>query len=322
MGMLIAGNWTEDHAVSNTDPDGRWRRAPAAFRGWLTADGEAGPDGQRGCQAALGRYHLYAAWNCPWAHRALLTRAEKGLTDAISVSFVAPRRTGEGWVFAPTQGYVDDVFAAEALHEIYTRSNPDYTGRVTVPLLWDRQTQTAVSNESADIVRMLNDAFSGLVPETTDLYPQALRSEIDRWNTRIHAGFNNGVYRAGFASSQAAYDEAVADVFDVLDEVEAQLGQTPYLTGEQFTEADLRLFPTLVRFDAAYVQAFKCARNRLVDFPNLWAYARRLYQRPGYAETVKFDIYRQGYNSPNPNRNPHGIVPVAYRSATPEMWAA
>jgi len=212
--------------------------------------------------------------------------------------------------------------AAKARHESYTRGNPDYTGRVAVPLVWDRQTQTAVSNEGADIVRMLNDAFSELVPETTDLYPQALRSEIDQWNARIHSGFNNGVYRAGFASSQAAYDEAVADVFAVLDEVEVQLGQTPYLTGEQFTEADLRLFPTLVRFDAAYVQAFNCARNRLVDFPNLWAYARRLYQRPGYADTVKFDIYRQGYNSPNPKRNPHGIVPVAYRSATPEMWAA
>lgn len=307
MGMLLNGQWTSDDDVAQTDPDGQWRRSPSLFRHWITRDGSPGPTGDGGFTPEPGRYHLYAAWNCPWAHRALLARVELGLEGSIDVSMVAPRRNDQGWVFAPDDGYVDDLFGSAALHEIYSKSDPTYSGRVTVPLLWDKRTNQAVSNESADIVRMLNDAFGGKI----DLYPEPLRAEIDAWNERIHTGFNNGVYRAGFASSQSAYDAAVADVFATMDTIEEVLSTQPYLTGESFTEADLRMIPTLVRFDAAYFQAFKCTRNRLIDFPNLWDYARRLYHRPGVAETVKFDIYRAGYNSPSPKRNPHGIVPVA-----------
>lgn len=307
MGMLLNGQWTSDDDVAQTDPNGQWRRSPSLFRHWITKEGSPGPNGVGGFSPDKGRYHLYAAWNCPWAHRALLARIELGLEDTISVSMVAPRRTDEGWVFAPGDGYVDDLFGSVALHQVYTKSDAEYSGRVTVPLLFDKQTGQAVSNESADIVRMFGEAFGGKI----DLYPEALREEIDAWNDRIHRGFNNGVYRAGFSSSQSAYDAAVSDVFQTLDEIEEVLSHQPYLTGDNFTEADLRMIPTLARFDAAYFQAFKCTRNRLIDFPNLWEYARRLYHRPGVADTVKFDIYRAGYNSPSPKRNPHGIVPVA-----------
>ena len=308
MGMLIEGRWTADHDVARTDPSGEWRRAPALFRNWITQDGAPGPTGHGGFRPDSGRYHLYAAWNCPWAHRVLLAIAELRLEEAISISRVAPRRTDQGWVFAPDQGYEDCLFGSAALHEVYRRGAPGYTGRVTVPLLWDTETGTAVSNESADIVRMLNATYGGPI----DLYPEAFRAEIDRWNDRIHADLNNGVYRAGFADSQAAYDVAVAGVFDTLDIIEAALADGRcFLTGDRFTEADLRLFPTLVRFDVAYVQAFKCSRNRLTDFPKLWDYAKRLHRRPGVAKTVQFDIYRAGYNSPTTKRNPHGIVPAA-----------
>ncbi len=306
MGRLDEGCWITDDEIARTDAGGRWTRTPSAFRGWIETGGQHPPE--------PGRYHLYAAWNCPWAHRALLTRVFKRLEPLIPVSFVAPRRTDQGWVFDPENDYRDDLFAASALHEIYTSADPAFSGRVTIPLLWDKKTATAVSNESADIVRMLNTAFEGLAPATLDLYPEALRPAIDAWNARIHPSLNNGVYRTGFATSQAAYDEAVAEVFATLDAIEEQLSETPYLTGDSFTEADLRLFPTLVRFDVGYVTAFKCTRNRLTDFPNLWTYARRLHAMPGFAETVKFDIYRRGYNSPSEKRNPHGIVPVAPRA--------
>lgn len=307
MGMLLDGFWTSDADISRTDPGGEWRRAPAQFRNWITTDGAPGRTGVGGFMPEQGRYHLYAAWNCPWAHRALLARVTLGLEAVIDVSMVAPRRTDAGWVFDSETGYRDTLFGAAALHEVYTMGAPDYTGRVTVPLLWDRATGTAISNESADIVRMLNCAFAG----GPDLYPEDLRPRIDAWNACIHTKLNNGVYRAGFATSQSAYDTAVKDVFETLDALEEVLADQLFLTGDSFTEADLRLIPTLVRFDAAYVQAFKCSRNRLVDFPHLWAFARRAYHRPGVADTVRFDIYRQGYNSPSPKRNPHGIVPVA-----------
>ena len=303
MGMLIDGVWQQDHEVAHADPDGRWRRVPAAYRHWISEGGDFPPE--------PGRYHLYAAWNCPWAHRALLARISRKLEAAISVSFVAPRRDARGWIFKPEDGFVDDLFGSDALHEVYTRGNPRYTGRVTVPLLWDKKTGTAVSNESADIVRMLNEAFSDADGAAIDLYPEALRPEIDRWNDLIHPKLNNGVYRAGFAGTQVAYDEAVTDVFSTLDTLEARLTESEFLAGDTFTEADLRLFPTLVRFDVGYYLAFKCIRNRLIDFPILWAYARRLYHRPGFAETVRFDVYRRGYNSPSEKRNPLGIVPMA-----------
>jgi putative glutathione S-transferase len=303
LGLLIEGYWHEDEDAAKSDTDGRWQRTPSSFRDWIEVGGEHPP--------APTRYHLYAAWNCPWAHRALLARTFKNLKDLLSVSFVAPRRTSEGWVFDPSKGFKDDLFGSQALHEIYTHSDPKYSGRVTVPVLWDKETGTAVSNESAEIVRMLNTAFTEWAQETSDLYPEHLRERIDEWNDLIHPRLNNGVYRAGFASTQEAYYEAVADVFNTLDFIEAHLSEHRFLAGDTFTEADLRLFPTLVRFDVGYFTAFKCIRNRLIDFPKLWDYAKRLYSMPGFATTVKFDIYRRGYNSPSVKRNPLGIVPEA-----------
>ena len=259
MGRMIDGQWfTDDAQAPQVAADGSWQRTPSVVRGWIgTAD----------LPVAAGRYHLYAAWNCPWAHRVLLTRAVMGLEAAIPVSFAAPRRTDEGWVFDPGAGYVDRVHGFDALHQVYASGEPGYTGRVTVPLLWDLQQARLVSNESADIVRMLATGFRGLATRDIDLLPEDRVAEIDAWNARIHASLNNGVYRAGFAETQAAYETAVAEVFDTLDAIEAQLANTAYLVGDSLTEADLRLFPTLARFDVAYHTAFKCSRRRIADYP-------------------------------------------------------
>lgn len=299
MGVMIEGRYHAQDPGPGSSAAGTYEREASGLRGWITRGGSAE------FPAEAGRYHLYAAWNCPWAHRALLVRAIKGLEDAISVSCAAPRRTADGWVFEPGGAYADPYLGVAALHEVYGRVVPSYTGRVTVPLLWDTRADRAVSNESADIVRMLNDAFDG-----PDLAPEAVRGEIDAWNARIYSQINNGVYRAGFARTQAAYDDAVIGVFDALDAIEAQLGRTRYLTGETFTEADLRLFPTLARFDVAYHYAFKCNIRRLSDYRHLWAYAREIYQMPHVAGTVNFDIYKAGYFSPSEVRNPLGIVPA------------
>lgn len=233
------------------------------------------------------------------------------MDGAISLSIVAPARSDQGWVFdkeRPT--YRDHLHQTSSLHELYTRGAPGYSGRATVPVLWDKATDTIVNNESSEIIRMLGTAFDELTGNTLDLYPEAHRDEIDRWNEKIFSGFNNGVYRSGFARTQAAYEEAVGEVFETLDALEAQLSGQRYLCGDVPTEADWRLFPTLVRFDVAYHSAFRCNRQRIVDYPNLWAYTRDLYQQPGVAETVTPDIYRRGYHSPSPERNPLGIVPV------------
>jgi putative glutathione S-transferase len=278
---------------------GAFRRAEAKIRHWISRDGSTG------FPAEEGRYHLYVAWNCPWAHRSLLVRVEKGLEDAISVSYARPRRMEHGWVYDADGPYSDPLKGVSALHEVYAQDMDRYTGRVTVPVLWDKVADRAVSNESADIVRMLNDAFDG-----PDLAPAELREEIGAWNARIYATVNNGVYRAGFARTQEAYDEAVRDLFTTLDEIETVLSRQPFLCGDRFTEADLRLFPTLARFDVAYHYAFKCNIRRLIDYPALWNYARRIYHRPGVAGTVAFDIYKQGYFSPSELRNPLGIVPA------------
>ncbi len=310
MGMMIEGRWHTDDDVARTDGDGSWRRAASTVRNWVTIDGAAGPTGAGGFASAAGRYHLYAAWNCPWAHRGLLIRALKGLQDLIGVSYAAPRRTAQGWVFDPANGYSDDLFGHASLHELFSRGVDNYTGRVTVPVLWDMETGRMVSNESADIVRMLNCAFAHLVPDAPDFYPADCRAVIDEWNARIYPSLNNGVYRAGFAGSQESYEAAAREVFDTLDAIEALLDRTPYIAGERPTEADIRLFPTLARFDAAYFGAFKCNLRRLIDYPNLWRYARRFYALDGVAGTVDFDIYRRGYNSPSPKRNPYGIVPL------------
>ena len=299
MGVMIDGVFHAEDPGPDTARDGQFRRATSTIRHWISADGSTG------FPAEAGRYHLYAAWNCPWAHRVLLMRVVKGLETAIGVSYARPRRTDQGWVFDAAGAYADALMGARALHEVYAREPDPYTGRITVPLLWDKIAGRAVSNESADLVRMLNDAFPG-----PDLAPADLRGDIDAWNTRIYREVNNGVYRAGFARTQEAYDGAVAEVFAALDGIEAHLATHRYLCGDRFTEADLRLFPTLARFDVAYHYAFKCNIRRLSDYPHLWAFAREIYQMPGIAGTVAFDIYKQGYFSPSELRNPLGIVPA------------
>jgi len=296
MGVMIDGQYHVDDPGPDTTEGGAFKRAAANIRNWITPEGPFTPD--------PGRYHLYVAWNCPWAHRALLARTVLGLQDCISVAFARPRRTEQGWVYDAEGEYSDPLLGVRAVHQVYSRQNPGYTGRLTIPVLWDTQTQQIVSNESADIVRMLG-AFGGV-----DLYPDPHRAEIDEWNARIYATVNNGVYRAGFARTQQAYDGAVAEVFETLDEIEAHLAIHTWLVGETFSEADLRLFPTLARFDVAYHYAFKCNIRRLIDYPALWDYARRIYAMPGVRDTVCFDIYKQGYFSPSELRNPLGIVPA------------
>ncbi len=305
MGRMVQGTWiTQDGPGGDVARTGDWKRTPSVVRGWIDA-----PGGRT--TTDRGRYHLYAAWNCPWAHRVLLLRALMGIESSLPVSFVAPRRTDQGWVFDDAEGYPDSLGGARALHEVYAQFDSSYTGRATVPLLVDSQMQRLVSHESADILRMLPQGFQDQASNRHDFYPKSLRPDIDRWNDRIHEGLNNGVYRAGFAESQSAYEAAVANVFDTLDALETQLAHTDFVVGNHLTEADIRLFPTLARFDVGYYIAFKCCRKRLTDYPALWRYARRLYTLPGVAQTVKFDIYRAGYFSPSPKRNPLGIVPVA-----------
>lgn len=296
MGVMIKGVYSVEDPGRDTTAGGAFRRAASTIRDWISPDGEFPPE--------QGRYHLFVAWNCPWAHRALLARVILGLEDAISVSYARPRRTEQGWVFDTEGRYADAVLGVASLHEVYSRQDPPYTGRLTVPVLWDKTRGRIVSNESADIVRMLG-AF-GCGP---DLYPEHLRPEIDAWNARIYTGLNNGVYRAGFARTQEAYEAGFDDVFATLDAVDSHLTKSEWLAGDTFTEADLRLFPTLVRFDVGYHYAFKCNLRRISDYPALWTYARRIYAMPGVAQTVDFDIYKSGYFSPSELRNPLGIVP-------------
>ena len=303
MGQMIDGQWVTDEGI-RAQKSGEFKRKPSLLRDMVsTGVGAKFP-------AESGRYHLYIAWNCPWAHRTVLMRALKGLQNHVSLSVAAPRRNDQGWVFDADRGYKDDLFGSKALHEVYAKGATGYTGRVTVPVLFDIKTNQIVNNESEDIVRILNSGFGDLANKT-DFYPEALQPQIDAWNERIYHSLNNGVYRAGFAESQQAYDAAVKDVFEILDRLEEQLGRTEYLMGDELTEADIRLFPTLVRFDVGYYSAFKCDHNRLIDFPNLWSYARQIYHIPGVKDTVFFNIYRKGYNSPSPKRNIHGIVPIA-----------
>jgi len=304
MGRMIDGAWqADDGPGGDVATDGGWRRTPSVVRHQVAAGGPFPPE--------AGRYHLYVAWNCPWAHRVLLARAILGLEQALPASVAAPLRTDRGWVFDASGPYRDRRFGATALHEVYARGDPAYTGRATVPLLYDTAADRLVSTESADILRMLCTAFLPLAEHPQDLVPAAALDEIDALNARIHAGLNNAVYRAGFAETQAAYDEAVDTVFDTLDMLEARLADRRWLMGAALTEPDLRLFPTLARFDVAYHLAFRCSRRRLVDYPKLWRYARRFHALPDVAGTVHFDIYRKGYFSASAKRNPLGIVPVA-----------
>ena len=307
MGLLVDGVW-QDRWYDTRSTGGRFERKASAFRNWVTADGSPGPSGVGGFAAGPGRYHLYVSLACPWAHRTLIVRALKGLADAISVSVVDPHMGAEGWVFGDTAGATPDpIHHAARLYEIYLAADPTYTGRVTVPVLWDRETRTIVSNELAEIVRMLNAAFGGTGP---DLYPDALRGEIDAVNARVYDRVNNGVYKAGFATEQSVYEEAFAALFSELDALEARLDRQRYLCGARLTEADIRLFTTLVRFDAVYVGHFKCNRQRIADYPNLSNYLRDLYALPGVAGTVNLVHIKRHYYESHPTINPTGIVPV------------
>ena len=303
MGLLVEGQW-QDKWYDTRKSGGRFQRQDSAFRSWVTADGSSG------FKAEPGRYHLYVSLACPWAHRTLIVRALKRLEDAISVSVVHWHMGENGWEFREGPGATGDALhGARYLHEIYTRAKPDYTGRVTVPVLWDKQTGTIVNNESSEIIRMLNREFDAWAKPLPDLYPEDLRAEIDAINETVYATVNNGVYRAGFATTQEAYEEAVDTLFDSLDDLEERLSRRRYLAGDRITEADWRLFTTLLRFDPVYVGHFKCNKRRLVDYPNLWAYTRELYQVPGVAETVDLHHIKHHYYGSHKTINPTGIVP-------------
>ncbi|MBW0149101.1 glutathione S-transferase family protein [Marinobacter arenosus] len=310
--MLVNGVWKENwQPVQAKDEQGRFIRQTSPFRNWITPDGSAGPTGTGGFRAEKGRYHLYVAYICPWASRALMVRELKGLKDLVGITVVNPRLTDQGWQFGGYPGADEDSLnGARYMHELYTRADPTISGRATVPVLWDKQTETIVNNESADVVRMLNSAFSGIVDQGPDLYPEDLASDIDSLNAYLYTDLNNGVYQAGFASSQAAYDEAHTRVFAALDELEARLadGRT-YLFGGRLTETDIRLFVTLVRFDAAYHGLFKCNRNTLQAMPRLHAYMHRILKLDGIASTVNLDHIKAGYYSIKA-LNPTGIVPA------------
>jgi putative glutathione S-transferase len=306
MGMLVDGQWRDEDPVNEIGKAGNFQRVDSIFRDRITADGSSG------FPAEAGRYHLYVAYTCPWAHRTQIFLALKKLTGLISVAIAVPGLREQGWTFEDNPAFPDctpdRVNGFRYLHQAYSASNPHYTGKVTVPTLFDKKTKRIVNNESSEIIRMLNSEFGALGADPTDFYPKHLRAEIDRINEQVYTNVNNGVYRCGFARSQAAYDEAYDALFATLDEIEARLGAQRYLVGNRITEADWRLFPTLVRFDVAYFSLFKCNRNRIADFPNLLNYVRELYALPGVAETVKPRYYVMGYYSIT-RVNPTGIIP-------------
>ena len=313
MGLLIDGVW-HDRGHDTGSTGGRFLRRDAQFRNWVTPDGAPGPSGEGGFEAEPGRYHLYVSYACPWAHRSLIFRKLKRLEDAISVSVVHWHVGDEGWEFRDGPGCTPDTAnGATHLREVYLKVKPDYSGRVTVPVLWDKKRATIVSNESSEIIRMFNAAFDALEHSggdaALDFYPQDLRAEIDAINARVYASVNNGVYRAGFATSQDAYQEAFDALFETLDDLEDRLARRRYLLGARLTEADWRLFTTLLRFDPVYVGHFKCNKRRLADYPNLWGFTRELYQVPGVAETVNLDHIKRHYYGSHESINPSGIVP-------------
>jgi len=310
MGLLVDGQW-QDKWYDTEASSGRFVREDAGFRNWVTADGSAGPTGVGGFKAEANRYHLYVSLACPWAHRTTIYRKLKGLEDMISLSVVHPFMGDKGWTFAEGAGVIaDPIVNADYLYEVYIAAKPNYTGRVTVPILWDKKTNTIVSNESSEIIRMLNSAFDEVGATDVNFLPKALLAEIDTINEFVYSAVNNGVYKAGFATTEAAYKEAVVTLFDALDTLEARLADQRYLLGDTITEADWRLFTTLVRFDAVYVGHFKCNIRRIVDYPNLWGYLRDLYQVPGIAETVSIEHIKAHYYTSHANINPTRIIPV------------
>ncbi|SFB99749.1 putative glutathione S-transferase [Alkalibacterium subtropicum] len=309
MGLLVDGEW-HDKWYDTEKNDGRFIREESQFRNWVTRDGSAGPTGGAGFRAEPGRYHLYISNACPWANRTMIMRKLKGLEDMISVSVVNPLMAENGWTFEADDGVVPDpVDDADYLYEVYTRVEPDYSGRVTVPVLYDLKQHKIVNNESSEIMRMLNSAFDDVGAKEGDYYPEDLRDDIDRINDRVYNAINNGVYKAGFATKQEVYEEEVTKLFEALDEVETILEKHPYLTGSRITEADWRLFTTLIRFDSVYHGHFKCNLKRITDYENLWLYTRELYNWPGVSETINFRHIKEHYYRSHTMINPTGIVP-------------
>lgn len=311
MGKLIDGVW-HDVWYDTKSSGGAFKRSEATFRNWITADASAGPSGEGGFEAESGRYHLYVSYACPWAHRALIFRALKDLSDHITVSAVHPDMLSDGWHFGTDfDGATGDtLYGLPFMRDVYLKALPDMSGRVTVPVLWDKQRETIVSNESSEIIRMLNNAFDGITGNTDDYWPADQQGAIEEVNARIYDTLNNGVYKAGFATTQSAYDAAIHPLFDTLDWLEQRLSTSRYLMGDKQTEADWRLFTTLIRFDPVYHLHFKCNRARIIDYPNLWAYTRDLYQTKGVAETVKMDHIVRHYHYSHESINPHRILPI------------
>lgn len=310
MGLLIDGVW-HDQWYETEKAGGRFVRKESAYRNWITKDGSPGPSGEGGFPAEAGRYHLYVSLACPWAHRTLIFRRLKKLERLVSLSVVDPFMGEEGWVFGRSEGCIPDTANGKArLYEVYLAADPHYTGRVTVPVLWDKKRGTIVNNESSEIIRMLNSAFDDITGDHADYSPAEFCAEIDAVNARVYDDINNGVYKAGFATTQAAYEEAFVALFSALDEMEARLSRARYLVGGRLTEADIRFFTTLVRFDAVYVGHFKCNRKRIADYPNLSNYLRDLYQHPGIAETVNMTHIKRHYYESHPTINPTRIVPL------------
>ncbi|CAM2063859.1 Glutathione S-transferase family protein [Sulfidibacter corallicola] len=309
MGLLVDGEW-RDQWYATKKTKGRFVRESAQFRNWITADGAPGPSGEGGFNAESGRYHLYVSLACPWAHRTLVFRNLKGLESHITVSVVHPHMMEHGWEYrTDDEDFRDHINGFRYHHQVYTAADPQYTGRVTVPVLWDKQRRTIVNNESSEIIRMFNSAFDEVTGNRLDFYPEALRTEIDEINDLVYPNINNGVYRCGFATTQEAYEEAFDDLFSALDRVDARLAKHRYLVGNRLTEADWRLFTTLVRFDAVYVGHFKTNLRRIADYPNLAPYLRDLYQQSGVAETVDFWHIKQHYYYSHETINPTRVVP-------------
>ncbi|WP_334115298.1 glutathione S-transferase family protein [Streptococcus parasuis] len=310
MGLLVEGKWV-DQWYDTKSTGGKFVRTVTQFRNWITPDGQAGPTGHGGFKAESGRYHLYISLACPWASRTLIMRKLKGLENHISISIVHPLMLENGWTFSDGPGVINDsLFNSDYLYQVYLKADPNYSGRVTVPVLWDKQTNTIVNNESAEIMRMFNTAFNNITGNYDDYYPEHLQSEIDAMNDFVYPNINNGVYKAGFSTNQAVYEKEVTKLFAALDKLEEQLANQQFLVGNQLTEADIRLFTTLVRFDAVYFGHFKCNIKALVDYPNLWDYTKRLYNHAGIAKTVDFDHIKQHYYGSHKTINPTGIVPV------------
>lgn len=309
MGLLVDGKW-HDKWYDTEANDGRFIRTESQFRNWITPDGSAGPSGEGGFKAEPNRYHLYIANACPWANRTMIMRKLKGLEDMISVSVVNPLMAENGWTFEEAEGVIPDpVINATYLYEIYTHVELEYSGRVTVPVLYDLKQDKIVNNESSEIMRMLNTAFDEVGALEGDYYPEELRDKIDAVNDKVYDAVNNGVYKAGFATKQEVYEEEVTELFNALDDLEVMLGETPYLTGSRITEADWRLFTTLIRFDSVYHGHFKCNIRRLTEYENLWRYTKELYNWPGVAETINFKHIKEHYYRSHTNINPTGIVP-------------